>query len=132
MIKRDIILRWTQELAKVTSKLLGKETEEALDIIDDTLLIQLALDPSQLARLTQEELLHMLAHEQQLSLPQIEFVGSLFYERAILMQAIKERSEWNPYFAKAYILLNYVQNNADIYSLDRQQKLKRIQTFLQS
>ena len=132
MIKRDIVLRWTQELAKVISKLLGKETEEALEIIDDALVDQLELDPSQLARMTQKELLNYLANDKQLSLPQIEFVGNLFYERAMQMQETKDIHEWNPYFAKAYTLLDHVQNNADTYSLDRQQKLKTIQQFLQS
>lgn len=132
MINRDIVLRWTQELAKVISKLLGKETEEALEIIDDALADQLELNPSQLAQMTQKELINYLVNDRQLSLPQIEFVGNLFYERAMQMRTTKELYEWNPYFAKAYILLNHVQNNADTYSLDRQQKLKTIQTCLQS
>ena len=35
MIRKDIVLRWTQELAKVMAKIMGKERLEALDLIEE-------------------------------------------------------------------------------------------------
>lgn len=114
-------MRWTQELAKVMALLMGKDTKEALDLIDSAMRDQIGLDPDQLERMNHKELLDYLQQKDNLNLGQIEFIAGLFYEK--YKRSGASDKVWSPHLAKAYTLLKHVHEHADTYSLDRKQKL---------
>ena len=81
MIQRDIVLRWTKELAKVISKLMGKETREALGILEEVTLSLLKVDPEKLEKLPKEDLVLFLIEERALLVPQLEFLAELLLKK---------------------------------------------------
>lgn len=101
--------------------LMGKDTKEALDLIDSAMRDQIGLDPDQLERMNHKELLEYLQQKDNLHLGQIEFMAGLFYEKYKRLKTSDKA--WSPHLAKAYTLLKHVHEHADTYSFDRKQKL---------
>ncbi len=80
MIKRDYILRWTKELAKVLAQLMGKRVELQLEIIHQTYDELLELDLQTLEELPLEAVLPYLTEERQFDESQLTFLAEILYK----------------------------------------------------
>ena len=85
MIQKDFILRWAQELAKVIARMLGKDPDESIEIIDEVLIELLKIDTQNLKRLKPEEVIPFLTEEKGLEVLQMDFLAELFAKRGELL-----------------------------------------------
>lgn len=129
MIKKDILLRWTQELAKVISLLLGKDPEEAMDILEEALVHQLDIDTDFISETKQEDLVELL-QEKGLDAPRMEFLAEILLKQGQLLYANKQFVESKDKFEKALIIFDYTDSVLQIFSFERVSKLSEIKKLI--
>lgn len=134
MIKRDYILRWVQELSKVMAKMIGKDSKETLELLDNTFDELLQLDAKALRDTPKDKLIDYLVNERDFDLAQLEFIAEL-----LLLQASKIGDLQSPTadftnrrdkLEKALIIFEHVESMQDIFSLERQSKKIKIRKAL--
>lgn len=134
MIKRDYFLRWTQELAKVIARLIGKDPEDALELLDKSLEEQLQLDAKALADIPKEQLIDYLTNSRGFDLAQLEFVAEILYLQCHnLQQQLPQSQDFagqKDKLEKALTIFEHVEKEQDIFSLERQSKMSGIRTKL--
>ena len=134
MIKRDYFLRWTQELAKVIARLIGKDPEEALELLDKSLEEQLQLDAKSLADIPKEKLIEYLSNSRGYDLAQIEFIAeALYLQCQNLHQQLPQTQDFanqKDKLEKALTIFEHVENEQGIFSLERQSKIANIHSML--
>ena len=131
MIKRDHILRWTQELAKAIAKLMGVETLEALDIIDDIFDELLAFSPRELDRLPPEQWWSFLTEEKAFHEGQIEFLADLLHRQGTLLRKSGALVESRARLNQALHIFERLDREQAVFSFARQQQMTDIRTQLE-
>lgn len=126
MIKRDYILRWTQELAKVIARLLGKPPELQLEIIDESYLDLLDLDLKRLDDLPLEAVLEYLNHERQYHEDQLEFLAEMFYRHGQLLLESSQFHAGRRRLQGALLIFEFLDRQQAVYSLERQDRMQAI------
>lgn len=123
MLKRDIVLRWTQELAKVIARLSGLDIGEAMPVLEEAYRVLLKVEPERLRELPPEQVLSLLTEEKALNLGQLEFLaellareGTLLYESGALVQS-RDR------LAKALLIFGRVETEQEVFSFERQERM---------
>lgn len=134
MIKRDYFLRWTQELAKVIARLIGKDPEDAVELLDKTLEEQLQLDAKTLSDLPKAQLINHLANERGYNLAQMEFIAELLYLQCTqLKQQAPESQDFDileDKLEKALTIFEHVEQEQGLFSLERQAKMTDLRSWL--
>lgn len=134
MIQKDYILRWVQELAKVMARMIGKDPKETLELLDTAFDELLQLDAKSLRDIPKEKIIDYLIKERGFDIPQLEFIAELLYLQATNMEALLAQSgdfaDQRDKLEKALIIFEHVENNQDIFSLERQDKLAKIRSTL--
>lgn len=131
MIKKDYIERLTQQIAMVFAKLMGKELKESLDIIDEAYNEWLKLDASFIDSLDEEELLEELLNTKGLHIHQLEFLAELLTKEGEILFNENQLSKSKDKLKKALILFRYVDNNQQLFSLERQATLVKLRNIIQ-
>ena len=135
MIKRDYILRWTQELAKVIARLIGKDPEEALELLDKSLEEQLQLDAKTLTAIPKDKLIDHLSDERGFDLAQQEFIAELLYLQCKnLDHQLPEGQDFTSYkdkLEKALTIFEHVEKEQGIFSFERKSKMAHIHLKLE-
>lgn len=126
MLKRDILLRWTQELAKVIARLLGKEPQEALPIMDEAYRELLKTDPETLRRTPLDQLLTYLQEEKQLNDGQLEFVAELLRREAELLYENDALVQSSDRYRRALLIFEYLDQHQEVFSFERQETIGHI------
>ena len=130
MIRKDIVLRWTQELAKVIAKILGKETQEALNIIEEAYKELLFLDPKVFDQLPNDQILDFLIQEKQLNIEQLTFFAGLLAKEGELLHQIGEFTIARNKLEKALIIFDHIERHHELFSFDRQNTINTIKNLL--
>lgn len=134
MIQKDYILRWVQELAKVMARMIGKDPKETLELLDTAFDELLQLDAKSLRDIPKEKIIDYLIKERGFDIPQLEFIAELLYLQATNMEALLAQpvdfADQRDKLEKALIIFEHVENNQDIFSLERQNKLAKIRSTL--
>jgi predicted glycosyltransferase len=130
-IEKDYLMRQLMMLFEVLQRILRRRkdgnSEEALEEIQyfyDCLKIE-----TDISALSIEEMIHLLEAEKKLSLEQIELVGFVMKEQAEL--AADEVQQMDLY-RKSWFLLEKVDREGLIFSMDRQMKLAELRSVLNS
>lgn len=131
MIKRDYILRWTQELAKAIARLMGKETKEALDIIDDIFDDLLEFSPSELDDLPPESWWTYLTEEKGFHEGQLEFIAELLHRQGTLFHETGQLVESRRRLRQALHIFEQLDAQQEVFSFERQQQLADIRKLLE-
>ena len=130
MIKKDILLRWTQELAKVIALLLDKDPKEAMDILEEALVLQLDIDTDFVRVTKKEDLVERLLQEKGLEAPRMEFLAEILIKQGELLYANKQFVESKDKFEKALIIFDYTDSVLQIFSFERISKLSEIKKLI--
>lgn len=130
MIKRDYILRWTQELAKVIARLLGKSPELQLEIMEESFEELLGLDIEKLDHLPPEDLLAYLTLEQQYNEGQLEFLAEILYRQGGLLLESSQNQLGHRRLQTALLIFELLDNQQDIFSFERQARMQAIREEL--
>ena len=126
MIKRDFILRWTQELAKVVARLLGKNVPLQLEIIHEVYDDLLDLDIRVLSELPLEAIINYLQEERKYNEGQMEFLAEMLYRHANLLQESSHFLIRRRRLQEALLIFESLEQQQDVYSLERHQRMAHI------
>jgi hypothetical protein len=120
MIKQDLIERMSKELAKVLAELLGFDTTQKLEYINEYL-SSLSLDPVQILDLDPEDLLDDLLDREDLQVSHLELVGNLIHQKALVYYAQDFDAFGHNMMKKAILVLEHVDEELGIYSVERRE-----------
>lgn len=129
MIQKDYIERLTQQVAKVMARLIGKDWEQQLLVIEEVYKDWLPINRKDLIEKLPTDLLDWLVVEEELSVDELEAIADLLKfegERLNEHETAKDRLK------KALLLLEYVDANQDIYSMDRIYKIGQLKKELET
>lgn len=120
MFKQDLIERMSQELAKVLAELLGFDTTQKLEYINEYF-NSLGLDPMNILDLDPEDLLDELIDRDDLQVSHLEFIGNLIHQKAKIYYEQDFDAFGHNMMKKAIVLLEYVDEEMGIFSIERRE-----------
>ena len=126
MLRRDYILRWTQELAKVMARLLGKDLHAALPVIDEAYQAVLQTDPVTLRTVPPEQLLPFLQQEKGLNSGQLEFVAGLLAREGELLYESGDLVQSRDRLHRALLIFEHVEHTHEVFSFERQDRIAAV------
>lgn len=128
-IERDFLMRQMMQLFDVLQRILGLrikgEKEEAEKQI--RYFYTILKWESDIRKLSIEELISYVRDEKKLSNDQIEVLAFVLKEQGELAEQEDDRFD---FFRKAYFLLNEVERESTVFSMDRQMKLTELKACL--
>lgn len=130
MIKKDIVLRWTQELAKVIARMLGKTADESVVIMDEAINELLDLDPEGLNGILIEDLLDFLIRQKNLEVPQLDFLAELLARQANLLYEAGQLVESRNKLERALAIFDHTEAFQEVFSFERASKLEQYSALL--
>lgn len=119
-------MRWTQELAKVMARLLGKEPDLQLEIIANSYEELLELDLGLLDQLLPEALLPYLLEEKQYNEGQLEFLAEMLYQHGRLLMESTQFSTGRRRLQYALLIFEFLDARQDVFSFERQGRMQDI------
>ena len=133
MIQRDFIQRLIHQISAVLARMIGKNAEEQLIILEEYIQQHNGLSGEDLEKVSDEDLLNYLSEDMQLNPYQIEAIAAALHARGDIFVTNKNTDKAIIEFRRAISLLDYVDNETAIYSFDRidmittiKKKLKQI------
>lgn len=130
MFKRDYIERMATQIAKMIAELLGFDTTERLEYIKEVFDTMLDGDSQKLDVLDGDDLINYLSNEKGLQLTEIELMGNLFHQKGKTLMEMDLQALAIPSLRKALTLLDYVDEEMDIFSMDRREVIAELKTLL--
>lgn len=130
MIKRDYILRWTQELAQVLARLMGKKPELQLHIIRETYHELLSLDLATMEALQPDELIPYLTEQLEYNDGQLEFLAEMLYREGKIQLEQAQILSGRRRLQEALLIFEFLDAKQDVFSLERQQQMETIRSIL--
>lgn len=130
MIERDYVQRMLKDIARVMALLMGKKTEESLEIINEAYISWLKLDASFIDALADDELIDVLINEKKLNVNHLEFLAELLAKEGELLFIKKDFQKSQNKLKKSLILFDFVDREQQLFSLDRQATVQKIKQQL--
>ena len=128
-IERDFLMRQIMQLFNVLQRILGlrikgdrEEAEEQIRYFYKILKWE-----NDIRKLTIEELIDYVQNKKKLTNEQTELLAYVLKEQGELADQEDERLD---FFRKAYFLLNEVERESTVFSMDRQMKLGELKAYL--
>ncbi len=122
MIKQDLIERMSKELAKVIAELLGYDTTQKLEYINEYF-ISLGLDPVNILETDPDDLMDELVDRDDLQLSHLELVGNLIHQKAKVYYEQDFDAFGHNMMKKAIVILEHVDKEMEIFSMERRELL---------
>lgn len=118
MIKQDLIERMSKELAQVVATLLGFDTSQKLEYINEYLQT-LSLDPIDLLDLSPKELLEKLQKNDSFQVAHLELIANLLHQKALVYYEQDFDAFGHNLMKKALLILEYVDQEMSTFSMER-------------
>ena len=132
MFKKDYIERMATQIAKMIAELLGYDTSERLEYVQEFLESMLDGDSRLLESLEGDALIQYLSEEKGLQLTEIELMGNLFHQRGKTQMEMDHLALAKPSFRKALTLVEYADEQMDIFSLERRALIQELIELIQT
>ncbi len=120
MIKQDLIERMSKELAKVVAELLGFDTAQKLEYINEYL-NTLDIDPMSLLDMDADDLLDDLLDREDVQLAHLELIGNLIQQKARVYYEQDHDAFGHNLMKKAILILKHVDEEMDTFSVERRE-----------
>jgi hypothetical protein len=135
-VEKDFLMRYFNQLGIVLARLLGyKENgqfEEANQVIDDALLdFGLKVSDYYLS-IDKSILITELIETQKLSIDQIKILSELFYEKAQVESEMGNIQSGKEFYDRALNFFYYLTKVDKVYSFEREEKIRRIESILET
>jgi len=135
-IDNDYLMRYFNQLGVVIAKILGLKTsgklEEAHQVIDNSL-TDFGLKRSEYyLSIDISGLVGELLESQGLNMGQIKTLAELLFEKGEIEKEQGNLMISRHYYSRALVLLNYVTEAEKIFSFEREDKIKKIKSILES
>ena len=125
MIKQDFIERMSQELAKVIAELLGFDTSQKLEYLNEYF-ATMSIDTMNLLESTPDELMDELIDREDLQVSHLELVANLMHQKALVYYEQEHDAFGHNLMKKALLLLEYVDDEMDTFSVGRRELMDAI------
>jgi hypothetical protein len=133
-VEKDFLMRYFNQLGVVIAKLLGlKENgkfQEANKVIENSLLDFGLKMPEAYINIEQTELLFKLKTTFDLNDGQIKILAELLFQKGEIEREFSNYGISKQYYIRALILLEYLTDNEKVYSLEREQRIDWIKSYL--
>ncbi len=128
-VERDFIMRQLMQLFDVLRKILGHRKKGDLDEARAEIryFYRILKVDTDIQKLSIEDMLKLLQEDKKFTNEQIEVFAFVLKEQGELAGNDNERLD---FFQKSYFLLNKVDNESNVFSMDRQMKLAELRAFL--
>lgn len=130
-LERDFLMRQLTELFKVLEKIIRhrksgeyKDAENEIKYFYECLKIE-----GDVGAMNIEEFLNFLEKEKKLNNDQIEMVAFVLKEQGEMEKDIAKRLD---FFRKSYFLLDKVERESTIFSMNRQMKITELKEYLKN
>jgi len=123
MIQKDYIERMATQIAKMIAELLGYDTSERLEHIDEIFHSMLDGELETLENLDGAELINFLSESKSLQITEIELLANLLHLKGNTLVENEMEGFARKYWLKSLDLLNFVDQEMDIFSLERRDVL---------
>lgn len=120
MIKQDFIERMSQELAKVIAELLGFDTSQKLEYLNEYF-ATLSINTMNLLESTPDELMDELLSREDLQVSHLELVANLMHQKALVYYEQEHEPFGHNLMKKALALLEHVDREMDTFSVERRE-----------
>jgi len=132
MLKRDYIERMATQIAKMIAELLGFDTSERLEYIKEVFDSMLDGDTGKLESLEGEELVNYLSETKGLQITEIELIANLLHQKGKTLLEMDITALAKPNFKKALTLLEHVDMEMDIFSMERRALIKELELIAEA
>lgn len=122
MIKQDFIERMSQDLAKVIAELLGFDTSQKLEYLNEYF-ATLSINTMSLLESTPDELMFDLLAREDLQVSHLELVANLIHQKALVYYEQEYDAFGHNLMKKALALLEHVDEQMDTFSVERRELL---------
>ena len=119
MIQKDYIERMATQIAKMIAEMLGFDTSERLERIEEIFNTMLDGEIDKLEDLDGLDLIEYLSESKKLQITEIELLANLLHLKGNTLQENNMELLSKKYWMKAYDLLNYVDQEMNIFSIER-------------
>ncbi|NJO03340.1 MAG: hypothetical protein HC880_18120 [Bacteroidia bacterium] len=134
MIQRDYIRRLIAQLSEVLAALMGYKSEgraeEGRGRVEQAFKEMLDMDMGELEKVSEHQILSYLKDQKQWDEQQINATAELLYCYAEMLHIEEEYPKSQALYKKALPLYVYLQNQGKVFSLDRMNKIDKIQNLL--
>jgi len=120
MFKQDFIERMSQDLAKVIAELLGFDTSQKLEYLNEYF-ATLNIDTMDLLDSQPEDLMDQLLDRKDLQVSHLELVASLIHQKALVYYEQEHDAFGHNLMKKALLLLEHVDEEIGVFSLERRE-----------
>jgi tetratricopeptide (TPR) repeat protein len=131
MHQRDFIMRMIEMIAELIAGILGLikkgNFQKATQLIDEAYHDYLKQDATYFNSIPTEQLTDELISKHNFSNGHLEILSNLFFAQAELYYAQNNFNESLPFYQKALLLLEFVLNESQTFSFDKQSKSDLIQ-----
>ena len=122
MFKQDLIERMSQDLAKVIAELLGFDTSQKLEYLNEYF-ATLNIDTMELLDSHPEDLVDQLLDREDLQVSHLELVANLIHQKALVYYEQEHDAFGHNLMKKAMMLLEYVDEEIGVFSIERRELL---------
>ncbi len=120
MFKQDFIERMSQDLAKVIAELLGFDTSQKLEYLNEYF-ATLNIDTMDLLDSHPEDLMDQLLDRKDLQVSHLELVANLIHQKALVYYEQEHDAFGHNLMKKALLLLEHVDEEIGVFSLERRE-----------
>jgi hypothetical protein len=130
MYQRDYLLRMIEMLGDLIASILGKmklgNFKGATQALENAYYDFLKQDAAVFQNIPKNQLTEKLLHEHNFTNGHLEILSELFYAQAELMFAQSKKNESLEYFEKSLILIEFIEKESKLYSLEKKSRLVTI------
>ncbi len=130
MIQKDYIERMATQIAKMIAELLGFSSTERMEHINEVFHSMLDGDTAELENLDGAELISFLSETKSLQVTQIELLANLLSLKADTLLETGLEVLAKKYWIKAFDLLEFVDQEMNIFSVERREVLAELKKHL--
>lgn len=131
MVQRDYIQRMIEQISKMIALLMGmKVPEDKITIINEAYEEWLKTNPDYLRKLTSDNIVEVLTRGKGYTVEQLEFLAELMVEEAKAEAEMGNQVIAAGLFRKSLALFDYVNQEQQLFSIDRMKKITDIEKRL--
>lgn len=133
-VEKDYMMRYFNELGIVIAKVLGLKQkglfDEACQVIDKSLNNFGMESFENYLKISEEDLIIKMKEKQKLKTEQFSVLAELMFEKGDIEEKKGNKSLSRALLSRALIIYNYLSDTEKIYSFDREEKIRKIKSYL--
>ena len=130
MIQKDLIQRLVEDIARFLAKALKLEGESKIAYIQQYYQTTLEIEVDFWESLTKDNIIDQLETQKGFNIHQLELIAEVLAQEGNTFLQLQEIEKGKAQIQKALMLFHYIDNQQGLFSLERQAKIKQLETLL--